>query len=88
LNIIAIAIKFPVPVAGIVRLVIGFPKFDPLFTMAQEGLVVPAVNVAVGAIFLLMTNLHGLLPLQAPLHPENDQPLAALAFIVTELPAA
>ena len=80
LNIIAIAIKFPVPVGGIVRLVIGFPKLDALCTRAQ------VTNVAVGLRLLFMTTLQGLPPVQAPLHPENDQLTAALAVSVTELP--
>jgi hypothetical protein len=83
LNIMATAIRCPAPVAGIVRFLIGFPAFDVLLTMAQEGM---AVNVAVGLRLLFMTTVQGLPPVQTPLHPENVQPLPAVAFIVTELP--
>jgi hypothetical protein len=53
--------------------------------MAQEGVV---TNVAVVVRLLSITKLHGLLPLQAPLHPVNVEPVAAVAFNVTEVPLA
>ena len=83
LNKIATAIKFLAAVAGIVRLVT--PEFDALLTTAQDGVV---VKVAVGLRLLFITTLQGLPPLQDPLHPENVQPLAAVALMVTELPLA
>jgi hypothetical protein len=42
--------------------------------------------VAVGPKLLFITMLQGLPPLQIPLHPENAQPLAGVAFMVTEVP--
>jgi hypothetical protein len=81
--IIATAIKCPAPVAGIERLVIGLPPFDVMFTMAQPVLL---VNVAVGLRLLFTTKLHGLPPVQGPLHPEKVQLFPAVAFSVTGLP--
>jgi len=45
------------------------------------------VKVAVGLRLLFMTTLQGLPPLQKPLHAENVQPVAAVAFMVTVVPA-
>ena len=53
--------------------------------MAQEGVV---TNVAVALRLLFMVTLQGLRPLHGPLHPENVQPLAAVAFNETGVPLA
>ena len=50
------------------------------------GFVVFWVKVAVGLRLLFMTMLQGLPPLQKPLHAENVQPLAGVAFMVTVVP--
>ena len=51
--------------------------------MAQDGVV---ANVAVAVKLLFVTRLQEFLPLQAPLHPVNVRPAAAVAFNVIELP--
>ena len=44
------------------------------------------VKLAVALRLLFMTTWQGLAPVQAPLHPENSQPAAGVAFIATALP--
>jgi hypothetical protein len=48
----------------------------------------PAVNVAVTDFAASIATVHGPVPVQAPLQPENDEPASAVAARVTDVPLA
>jgi hypothetical protein len=58
----------------------------PAFVTASANVVVELLNVAVTARAAVIETVQAPVPVHAPLHPANDEPLAAAGVRVTEVP--